>query len=653
MADGLIPNDAANNPYNNHLESPPTYDQAVSGAPGPQRTYSPYAPPSPFQPQYGPPPPQPQYGDYSQPYPNPQQPQGQMYQPMYAQSFYGNPQQPQYTPQQPQYAPPQPQYGAPNYPTYGAPQQQQPGMYQSGYPQNYTADAKIVPPNQYGAQLQQPAAYQAGYQSNFGSDMKGNVLTPVPSHQLTPVPSHQLTPVPSQQLTQVPSQQLTQFPSQQLTPLPTQQLTPTPTQQSGQVVPYQHPPERLGSDVTNVQFSPVKLHGDEEHHALKAIHEISTKKMVVAAALVAIVGTYLMHRHQHEKNKVTNNMHLHGPRGTTEDVALYNHQMDNLESLSGKATMKHHLHHGDPIPVEAWTEAIQPHRRAIFAQVYNSNPNVRAFCSGDWNVTEYPQLDDWALGRRTHNLSFQRAGQRMPNWGAARELLGQVRTVVLLDDSSSMMLQGHSAWSHSSDDFGGRGASRWEQAKNLLAGIAPLVAAHNRHGIDIHFLNDARRLLGVRTSAQVRQKFHERPSGATPTGRRVNEILDGYMCALRYNRQLQPLNLVVITDGEAQDEDVLHWAIEEHVTKMVHRGFPEHQFGIEFLQVGDDYEATRHLERLEEEVSRHHSRFQRDVVGVTPATRQRMITPDILCGIILSGIDARMNGYMRHKGIDV
>jgi hypothetical protein len=125
------------------------------------------------------------------------------------------------------------------------------------------------------------------------------------------------------------------------------------------------------------------------------------------------------------------------------------------------------------------------------------------------------------------------------------------------------------------------------------------------------------------------------------------------MCALRYNRLLLPLNLVVITDGEAQDEEILHWAIEEHVTKIVHRGFPEHQFGIEFLQVGDDWGATEHLERLEEEVSRHHMRFQRDVVGVTPATRQRTITPDKLLGIILSGIDARMNGYMRQRGIDV
>jgi hypothetical protein len=422
-------------------------------------------------------------------------------------------------------------------------------------------------------------------------------------------------------------------------------------QPSGQLVRYQAPPETLGSEITNVPFTPVTLHGDDQHHAVKAIHDISTKKVLAVAAVVAIVGTYLMRKRMHEHKRVQDNMHIHGPRGTTQEMAMYNHMMDHLEGLSGQVTTKHHLHRHEPIALQPWTEAMQPHRRAIFADLYNSNPNVRAFSSGDWSPTQYPMLDEWALGQRTHNLSFQRASQRAPNWNAAHHLLSQVRTVILLDDSGSMLMAGHSGWNYNSDNSGSND-SRWNQAKNLLAGIAPLVSKYNRHGIDIHFLNDQRRLIGLHYSEDVKRKF-KYPSGATPTGRRVNEILDGYMAALRYNRSLQPLNLVVITDGEAQDEEVLHWAIEEHVTKIVHRGFPEHQFGIEFLQVGDDWEATRHLERLEEEVSRHHTRFQRDVIGVTPAARQSIITPDKLVGIILSGIDARMNGYMRQRGVDV
>ena len=114
-----------------------------------------------------------------------------------------------------------------------------------------------------------------------------------------------------------------------------------------------------------------------------------------------------------------------------------------------------------------------------------------------------------------------------------------------------------------------------------------------------------------------------------------------------------PLNLIVITDGEANDEEILHMSVEEHVTKIVHRGFPAHQFGIEFVQVGDCQYATRHLEKLEEEVSRHHHRFQRDVVGVTPATRISDMNPEKMLAISVSGIDARLNGYMRSKGLNV
>jgi len=113
-----------------------------------------------------------------------------------------------------------------------------------------------------------------------------------------------------------------------------------------------------------------------------------------------------------------------------------------------------------------------------------------------------------------------------------------------------------------------------------------------------------------------------------------------------------PLNLVVITDGEAQDESLLYRAIEEHITKIVRGDYQAHQFDVEFLQVGGVEEATLHLEKLEKEVSRHHHSFQRDVVGVTPINRQSRMAPDRTLGIVLSGIDARMIG-MRHHGIYV
>jgi hypothetical protein len=416
-------------------------------------------------------------------------------------------------------------------------------------------------------------------------------------------------------------------------------------------LPYQTAPDFISSDIVNVRFTPVQLHGEDQDHAVKAIHKAGERDV---AQISAIIGSYLQRKRAHEQGRLQNiNRHYHSLHRSTPDVILYNHMMDKLECLSGAMLTRHHMH--SPMNAAPWIDALQPHRRAIFAELYNSNPDVRGFCDGmDGGPTAFPTLDDWALGTRKHNLSFQRANRQGPNWNVARELLSQVRTVILLDDSGSMSAPGHASWASGGDYMYSGQQSRWDQARDLLAGIAPLVSAHSRHGLDIHFLNRSTPLLGLRTPADVTRAFQAvRPGGGTPTGRRMNEVLDGYMCALRYNRALQPLNLIVITDGEAQDESLLHWAIEQHVSKIVHRGFVAHQFCIEFLQVGDDEEATAHLEKLEEEVSRHHHAFQRDVVGVTPTNRQGQMTAERLLGIVLSGVDARMNGYMRHRGINV
>ncbi len=37
----------------------------------------------------------------------------------------------------------------------------------------------------------------------------------------------------------------------------------------------------------------------------------------------------------------------------------------------------------------------------------------------------------------------------------------------------------------------------------------------------------------------------------------MNDILDAYMSTLRHDRDMKPLNLVVITDGEASDNWLL------------------------------------------------------------------------------------------------
>jgi hypothetical protein len=400
------------------------------------------------------------------------------------------------------------------------------------------------------------------------------------------------------------------------------------------------PPTYLHPIDTTVKYNPVSAKVDNQRHALKSLHAASQD----TATLTAILGSYLASKRDHEnKHIMTSTGTYHHAR---KEVQVYSHTMDKLESLSSDFISKHKA-----VP-QPWLSALGPHRRHIFATLYNDNEIVRTLCSElSGGPMVLPELDKFALGQTISTFNFARASIKMPNFNSSMSLLSQVRTVILVDDSGSMVEPGHQSWGSNSNSP----ETRWMQARNMLSALAPLVAQHSAHGIDLHFLNRAPFYSGLRTSAAVEAAFDsDRPNNGTATGQVVNDILDAYMCTLRHFRKIMPLNLIVITDGEAEDENILHWTIEHHVTKIVHRGFPAHQFGVEFVQVGDCRHATRHLIRLEEEVSRHHSKFQRDVVGVTPTTRigGRMDAHKLL-GIAVCGIDARMNGYMRARGVNV
>jgi hypothetical protein len=384
-----------------------------------------------------------------------------------------------------------------------------------------------------------------------------------------------------------------------------------------------------------VQFEPWSKNVDTHHHALKALSHSSHS----VAELSAILGTYLAAKHANDA------AHVYGVSASRPEVKEYYHMMDKLEKLSADYVAKHKT------SVHSWKSALGPHRRAVFAQLYNSNELVRAFAQEiQGGPLVLPELDSYSLGTKITSFNFARAAVRQANLRGSLSVLAQVRTVVLVDDSYSMTELGHRSWGLARNTVD----TRWNQARNLLAGIAPLVAAENAHGMDLHFLNRVSFYAGLRTAQAVQSAFDsDVPNNGTPTGARVNDILDAYVATLRYYRLLMPLNLIVITDGEAQDEELLHQAIEHHVTELVHHGFPAHQFGVEFVQVGDCQYATRHLEKLEKEVTRHHHRFQRDVVGVTPANRISNMDPEGMLAIAVSGVDARLNGYMRARGVNV
>jgi hypothetical protein len=76
---------------------------------------------------------------------------------------------------------------------------------------------------------------------------------------------------------------------------------------------------------------------------------------------------------------------------------------------------------------------------------------------------------------------------------------------------------------------------------------------------------------------------------------------------------IKPLNLIVITDGEADDPDTLAYALAGFSDRLELGRFPLNQLGVQFIQIGNDRNATKFLKSLDDEL-RSESSGRRDIV---------------------------------------
>lgn len=243
--------------------------------------------------------------------------------------------------------------------------------------------------------------------------------------------------------------------------------------------------------------------------------------------------------------------------------------MHKLETLSAQVLTS------KPSLKPLWMQAINSIRRQLFSTLYANNRYVQAFAGGLPNGNlGLPSMDDWSLEHP--NNTIPTFAPLDPN----RPLLSQVHTTVLLVNDGAAMNQPSSV---NRADAG----SCWHQAHMLMHELAPIVTQYDPQGMDLHFLNHRNLRQGLQTTQDVQAVFFRiRPTGGAPVGKHVQAILDGCLSTLRYERNLKPLNLVVITAGEEDNWCILMSAITDDLNQVTKRGHPGHQLGIEFLLVG-------------------------------------------------------------------
>lgn len=172
------------------------------------------------------------------------------------------------------------------------------------------------------------------------------------------------------------------------------------------------------------------------------------------------------------------------------------------------------------------------------------------------------------------------------------------------------------------DDSGSMSGSKWRETSAALAAITPICTKQDKDGIDIYFLNtpDSPAYLNVTDERRVASIFDKvKPGGGTPTGQRLNAILKPYLrqCERKGKANLdevKPLNIIVITDGEAHDDP--ESVILSAAKKLDVLEAPSWQVGIQFFQVGSDPEATKALTDLDDGLL--DLGCERDIVDTVP-----------------------------------
>ncbi|KAA1073704.1 hypothetical protein PGT21_023052 [Puccinia graminis f. sp. tritici] len=171
-------------------------------------------------------------------------------------------------------------------------------------------------------------------------------------------------------------------------------------------------------------------------------------------------------------------------------------------------------------------------------------------------------------------------------------ILARYDTVLLIDDSALMSQQ-----------------NRWNEAAVAVAGLADTLVKYDSDGIDVYFMNSDEHLCNATSAAEVTQLFRTvQPVGqSTPTDVRIEELLGVYLNRLEEARAtnrapIKPLNLIVITNGEGDDPDTLAHALAGFSDRLDLGRFPLTQLGVQFVQIGDERDATRFLQALDNEL---------------------------------------------------
>ncbi|KAK3172014.1 hypothetical protein OEA41_004098 [Lepraria neglecta] len=246
-------------------------------------------------------------------------------------------------------------------------------------------------------------------------------------------------------------------------------------------------------------------------------------------------------------------------------------------------------------------------------------------------------------------------------------------TVFIVDDTGSMI--------KAARDSEPEGQDRWAATAEALQHIAQLAASKDSDGIDIRFLKsqnlNENNITSVDTVMEILglvDMYDGTHGGGTVFKEHLEdeisprlELYRGYvqeeasykedLRRLAKDRQARArlvrpkpptkLNLIVITDGQADDRQEVEDYIVETALELDRLRAPTAQIGIQFVQIGEDESARTYLKRLDDELKQRNPPI-RDIVDTTPCDSRvtqgadfQQVLEQVLLGAITKDIDER------------
>ncbi|KAL8281084.1 hypothetical protein RQP46_006442 [Phenoliferia psychrophenolica] len=198
--------------------------------------------------------------------------------------------------------------------------------------------------------------------------------------------------------------------------------------------------------------------------------------------------------------------------------------------------------------------------------------------------------------------------------------LGRYDLVLLVDDSPSMV-------------------DLWSETKEALMGVVTKCVKYDKDGVDLFFLNDETHLEHVTDAGTIQEAFDVcTPSGSTPTGLQLDEILRPYIESLEDAKvskvKIKPMILLCLTDGRADDSDLVKEVIIEMAQRLDDIRAPPRQLGISLVQVGSDADASDFLRELDDDLKAEAG--VRDIVKTVPYAGR--LSTDFLLNAVLGSV---------------